>query len=152
MKKLTPLSLAIALMLSTGLGACTPTHKVHGNLIKDHQIENVAPGEDTQSDILRKLGSPTTTDPFNNNVWYYIGQETEKRGILDPEVIDERIIVVSFKDGYVDQIENVDNERLDIPYSRDETATSGNSETMLQQFLGNLGRFNTEDTGIGVDP
>lgn len=143
MKK-TPLMIT-ALLVSASLLACTPTHKVHGNFLKDHQIETVETGVDTQSDILRKLGSPTTVAPFNNNVWYYIGQETEKRGILDPEVKDERIVMVAFKNGYVDQVTDVDNQRQDIPYVRRETPTSGTEMNAIQQFLGNLGKFNAPE-------
>lgn len=144
MKK-APIIIAASFLLLSSAG-CTPTHKIHGNFLKDHQIEGVEKGTDTQSDILRKLGSPTTVAPFNNNIWYYIGQETEKRGILDPEVKEERIVMVAFKNGYVDQITDVDNERQDIPYVRRETPTSGTEMNAVQQFLGNLGKFNAPES------
>ena len=143
MNKLTLLSGATLLLL--GMGGCTPTHKVHGNLLQDYQLEKVVVGEDTQSDILVKLGSPTTVAPFNNNKWYYMGQETEKRGILDPEVKEERIVIVTFEDGKVANIEDMDKNRLDLPVVRRKTPTSGNEMTMMQQLLGNLGRFNKEE-------
>ena len=128
------------------LANCTPTKHVRGNMVQDYQLAELQPGTDTQSDILKKLGSPTTKAPFDDNVWYYLGQETEKRGILDPSVKEERIIVVSFnQDGILENLDEVDNERLDLPYVREKTPTSGNEVTVLQQFLGNLGRFNAEE-------
>ena len=39
-------------------------------------------------------------------------------------------------------IEDVDNQRIDLPYARDKTPTTGNEITAVQQLLGNLGRFN----------
>lgn len=132
------------MILGSGLSACSPTNHVRGNILHDYQLAELRVGEDTQTDVLRKIGSPTTKAPFDENRWYYIGQETEKRGILDEDVIDEKIIVVSFdENGVMQDVMNEDNERIDLPYSRRKTPTSGNEMNVLQQFLGNLGRFNT---------
>ena len=135
-------ALAAALLAGT---ACTPTVSQRGNMLEDYQIQGVTAGTHTKSDVLRLLGSPTTQSPFNENIWYYIGQETEKRGILDPKVTKERVIVVLFDEaGTVQTIHEADPSRLDIPIERDKTATHGNDMTFLQQFLGNLGRFNPQ--------
>ncbi len=95
------------------------------------------------SDVLRLIGSPTTQSTFNSNIWYYIGQETEKRGILDSKVVKERVIMISFnKDGIVETVKESTGNRTDIPYARTKTPTHGNELTFTQQLLGNLGRFN----------
>jgi len=138
--------LAFAGLSAAALAACTPTHNVRGNMLEDYQLTEVVPGVDSQTEVLRKFGSPTTKAPFNDNVWYYLGQETEKRGIMDPEILDERIVVVFFNSaGIVEKVEDVDNERVDLPYVRRKTPTSGNEITVLQQFFGNLGKFNKEE-------
>lgn len=124
--------------------ACTPVTSQHGNMLEDFQIQEVKSGEHTRSDVLRILGSPTTQSTFNPNIWYYLGQESEKRGILDQQITDERIVVVIFnEDGVVEAIQEADSERENIPYARTKTPTHGNDLTFLQQLLGNLGRFNT---------
>lgn len=126
------------------LQACTPLTSQHGNMLEDFQVSEVKAGEHTRSDVLRILGSPTTQSTFNTNVWYYLGQETQKRGILDQKVTDERVVVVMFReDGVVDAIQEVDNDRENIPYARTKTPTHGNDLTFMQQLLGNLGRFNS---------
>lgn len=136
----------LSCIVSSTLLACAPTHNVRGNIIQDYQLDEIQVGLDTQSDVLRKLGSPTTKAPFDENTWFYIGQETEKHGILDPKVTSERIIHVSFNSaGILETFQDLDTQRLDLPYVRRETPTSGNSVTALQQFLGNLGRFNRQD-------
>lgn len=130
-------------MTAALLCACTPTQNVRGNLLQDYQLAEVKAGQDTRSDVLRKPGSPTTTAPFDENVWYYLGQETEKRGILDPEVKNERVVAVVFDaDGVVTEVQDIDNDRIELPYVRRKTPTSGNEVTVMQQFLGNLGKFN----------
>jgi outer membrane protein assembly factor BamE (lipoprotein component of BamABCDE complex) len=127
-------------------GGCTPTRNIRGNILQDYQLAEVQVGVDTQSDVLHKFGSPTTKAPFDENVWYYFGQETEKRGILDPEVTSEKVIAVVFNDnGIVEHIEQVDNDRMDLPYVRRKTPTSGHEMTVMQQLLGNMGRFNKEE-------
>lgn len=135
---------AFSLLLLLFIPACTPVTSQHGNMLEDFQIQEVKAGEHTRSDVLRLLGSPTTQSTFNPNIWYYLGQESEKRGILDQQITDERIVVVMFnKDGVVDAIQEVDSERENIPYARTKTPTHGNDLTFMQQLLGNLGRFNT---------
>lgn len=125
------------------LGACTPTVTQHGNILKDEQIQEIKPGEHRRSDVLRLLGSPTTESPFDGNIWYYIGQNKEKRGILDPKVTEERIVAVRFaENGTVQSLEDIAAQRIPVPVSGDKTPTHGNEVTILQQFLGNLGKFN----------
>ena len=131
------------------LGACTPVVAQRGNLVENYQLEQLTPGESTRSDVLKVLGSPTTQSTFNQNVWYYIGQETEKKGILDPEITLERVLIVTFnEEGIVQGIEDSDGSHENIPYARDKTATHGNELTLMQQLLGNVGRFNAPQEPI----
>jgi outer membrane protein assembly factor BamE (lipoprotein component of BamABCDE complex) len=134
---------AILVTLSLTAAACTPTVNMRGNMIEDHKVAQLQKGVDTRTDVLRKMGSPTTIAPFDDSVWYYLEQKTEKRGILDDQVVDERIIVVMFDaNGVVEQINDVDNKRTPVPYVARATPTSGNEVTVMQQMLGNLGKFN----------
>ena len=126
------------------LSACTPTLAVHGNMLEDYQMKEILPGIDTREDVVRKIGSPTTVAPFNDNTWYYMGQKTEKRGVLDPKVTNERIVVVSFAaDGMVDKVIERRDGRKDIPIVQRSTPATGNEFTLMQQMLGNIGKFNS---------
>jgi outer membrane protein assembly factor BamE (lipoprotein component of BamABCDE complex) len=128
-----------------GLGACTPTQATRGNIVEDFRIAEIIPGVSGRTNVLKSLGSPTTTAPFDENVWYYIGQKTEKTGIFDPKVVDKKIVVVAFNaDGIVDSIEKVDAGQIDVPTVRRKTPTSGNEITVMQQLIGNVGRFNKQ--------
>jgi outer membrane protein assembly factor BamE (lipoprotein component of BamABCDE complex) len=139
-------SLTICTAIALSLSACAPTLAVRGNLLQDYQVASVVPGQDTQSDILRKLGSPTTKAPFDDKTWFYMGQKTEKHGILDAKIDEEKVYQVTFNEqGTVTAIQDVTQRRADIPYSRDKTPTTGSELTVAQQLLGNLGRFNKSD-------
>jgi outer membrane protein assembly factor BamE (lipoprotein component of BamABCDE complex) len=125
------------------LSACTPTQTTRGNMPEAYRIAQVEPGVSTRSEVMRLLGSPTTQAPFDENVWYYLGQKMEKRGVFDPKVVDEQIVVVAFDpEGIVDVVEELDTRRMDIPKVRRKTHTGGNEVTFIQQLLGNVGRFN----------
>ena len=140
-----------------GLSACTPMKAVRGNLVDDDRLAVVTPGTSTQSDVVRALGSPTTTDPFDANIWYYIGEKTEKKGILDPKVTDERIVRAVFdgQTGVLTSIAPLDTARVDIPINKSITPTSGSEMTAVQQVMGNLGKFNknapVNPTSMGRD-
>lgn len=141
--------------LLAGLSACSPTKATRGNLVDDYRMAEVVPGTSTQSDLIRVLGSPTAQDPFDPNVWYYIGQKTEKRGILDPKVVSEKIVRATFDPatGILTDISQIDNKRNDIPINPRTTPTSGNELTAVQQVLGNLGKFNkATDPGNPATP
>jgi outer membrane protein assembly factor BamE (lipoprotein component of BamABCDE complex) len=151
----------IFLLLSAcfALSACTPTVANRGNLVETYQLQEVIPGQDSRDDVTRKIGSPTTIAPFDTNTWYYMGQRTSKKAMLDPKITRERIIVVTFaNDGYVDKIVERRDGRQEIPIVSRKTPTTGNEFTFMQQMLGNLGRFNsakgsaaTTATGGGIN-
>lgn len=142
MKKFLFLGMTAAL-----LSACTPTVNKRGNMVDDFQLKQVTPGVHTRTDVLKIMGSPTTIAPFDDNLWYYIGQETEKRGILDEDITAERIIGVKFDEqGNVVKVQEMKNDRLAIPIERDKTPTFGNDLTFTQQLLGNLGKFNAPES------
>ena len=131
------------------LTACTPTQATRGNIVEDYRLSDITPGISNKTNVLQTLGSPTTQAPFDDNVWYYMGQKTEKRGIFDPKVVEEKIVVVAFDaEGIVQQAEVIDADRIDVPRVRDKTPTGGNEVSAIQQIFGNLGKFNkpAEDT------
>ncbi len=125
------------------LGACSPTQATRGNIVEDYRIAEIVPGVSTRTNVLKSLGSPSTEAAFDENVWYYIGQKTEQRGIFDPKVVDKKIVVVAFTpEGVVQTIQKLDADHIDVPHVRRKTPTSGNENTVMQQLLGNVGRFN----------
>lgn len=125
------------------LMACTPTQSNRGNIVDDFRMKEITPGISTRNNVLKSLGSPTTTAPFDDNTWYYIGQKMEKKGIFDPEVTEEKVVVVAFNnEGIVETLEEINSERLDVPKIRRKTKTGGNEVSILEQVLGNVGRFN----------
>ncbi|HJO97471.1 MAG TPA: outer membrane protein assembly factor BamE, partial [Rhodospirillales bacterium] len=78
-----------------------------------------------------------------DKVWYYISRKTEKFAFLDEKIVDQQVIAVYF--GERDQVQAVHR------YNRDDlrevgmvdrtTPTAGKDLSILDQLLGNFGRF-----------
>jgi len=151
MKKQYALLFAVIACFSV-ISACTPTQSNRGNLVEDFRMNEVVPGVSTRQNVLKSLGSPTTTAPFDDNTWYYIGQKMEKKGVFDPKVTEERIVVAQFDEaGILQRLEEIDNQRQNVPTVDRETPTGGNEITALEQILGNVGKFNKQSGGSAVD-
>ena len=141
--KILTLPFTVLLLASITVSACTPTRSTRGNIVDDFRMEEITLGISTKNNVLKSLGSPTTKAAFDENVWYYIGQKMKKKGIFDPEVVEEKVVLVAFDDkGIVQKMEEVDANRMEVPKSRDKTYTGGNDVSVVEQLLGNVGRFN----------
>lgn len=141
------ISLILPIIISCGIiASCSPVQTTRGNIVEDFRMTEITPGISTRNNVLKSLGSPTTQSPFDENIWYYIGQKMEKKGIFDNKVVDEKVIMVTFnEEGIVQTMDKIDSERMDIPKVRRKTKTGGNEITILEQVLGNVGRFNKSE-------
>ncbi len=152
MKKTSLLLLSVALISPILTSACTPTKNNRGNMVENFRMAEITLGVSTRTNVLKSLGSPTTKAPFDENVWYYIGQKMEKKGIFDPKVVEEKVIVVAFDEaGIVQTMEEIDSNRINVPKVERKTHTGGNDVTVLEQLLGNVGKFNTPENTSAVD-
>ncbi|MEX2618115.1 MAG: outer membrane protein assembly factor BamE [Alphaproteobacteria bacterium] len=134
----------IALVLvATALSACAPRVAVRGNLPRAEQLEKIVVGEQTREDVLEILGSPSTLGVFDDKIWYYISRKTEKLAFFDEEVVDQQVVAIYFDDqNTVQAIQQYDRDDLrEIDMVERETPTSGNELSIIEQFLGNIGRF-----------
>lgn len=133
--------LAAGLVLA--LGACEQTVQVRGNMPLDEDLARINPGKHSRNDVARLLGSPSAVSTFQDSKWYYIGQKTSDFAFFAPEVLERKVVVVSFDDsGNVAQTETLtlaDSQDID-PIDR-KTPTEGKELNFFQQIFGNLGRF-----------
>ena len=137
------------LMLAAGLAvmvaACSPVLATRGNLIDDERFAQIAVGRSTVNDVANLFGSPTTVSTFDQRTWYYIGQRTEKLAFFDPDIVERRVVRVEFTEtGIVSRIDELDlDDAQAVELVERETPTLGRRLTVLEQLLGNFGRFNT---------
>ena len=125
------------------LSACESRLDTRGNLLDPELVVEITPGEQTRDEVAAILGSPSSITPFGSDTWYYISQRTETFTFLAPKVTERKILVVKFdKDGKVAKVDTVGLEAGQVinPIQR-KTMTHGNKMTVIEQMVGNLGRF-----------
>ena len=139
-------SVKFAVIMALALGACSPTVVTRGNLISPAKFQQVQPGISTRADVAQLWGPPTTTSPFDQNIWYYIGETTAQKGIFAPEVEKRRMIRVKFDpigNDTVVEVADIDPKQAkDVQLVSRTPSTAGKEFTILQQFIGNLGKYN----------
>lgn len=136
-------SAVLGTVLALGLAACDTPVQVRGHVTDMESIESIKAGEYSQEDVLALLGTPSTVSTFDDKTWYYIGHRATQFAFQHPEVFERNVVVVSFDDtGFVreKQVYSLADGREIEPIAR-ETPTEGRDFTILQQFLGNLGRL-----------
>ena len=137
-------------MLLAGMAAalllvgCTPRIDQRGNKPDEEQVTQINPGVDDKTRVAELIGTPSTVSTFSDKTWYYISKRTETTAFLDPDVTDQEILAIQFDDSGI--VENMrvygQEDGRTIAYVDRTTPTEGNELTLIQQLLGNLGRFN----------
>lgn len=130
-------------VLVLGLGACEQTIQVRGNMPLEEDLARISPGVHSRSDVARLLGSPSTVSTFEDNKWYYIGQKTTEFAFFTPEVLERKVVVVSFNEaGTVAETTTIGlDSGQDIDPVDRVTPTEGRKLNVFQEIFGNIGRF-----------
>ena len=133
--------------IAIGLGACAQDISVRGNMPQDADLDRITPGVHSRNDVARLLGSPSTVSTFQDSKWYYIGHKSTEFAFFAPEVLERKVVVVSFNDaGTVEETKTIslsDGQDID-PVDR-VTPTEGRKPNFLQEIFGNIGRFGSPD-------
>lgn len=128
------------------LGACSPDIQVNGNLPEAETVAEIRAGVHDREQVSGLLGSPSVVSTFNDRQWYYIGQRSTQFAFLNPDLLERRILVVSFDaNGVVNDTRSytLEDGRVIDPVSRI-TPTEGRELTLIQQLFGNVGRFGSD--------
>jgi len=127
-----------------GLAACSPTIQQEGNVPDADQVVQINPGVDDKNRVTQLLGSPSSVSAFQDRTWYYISRRTETTAFFNPQVVEQEVLAVTFDAQNIVQdmkVYGLEKGRTVAMVDR-VTPTYGNDLTLVQQVLGNLGRFN----------
>ena len=155
MRRTAPLALAGALALSAlALGGCENTVYQRGFAATPGSVEKLEVGAQSREDVVRLIGSPSAVATFNPNIWYYISQTQEYWAYTRPKISSQNVIQVTFSEaGRIEAIKNFDlKDAQDIQMVQRITPTSGKELTILEQVLGNVGRFTGPKQQGGSNP
>lgn len=128
--------------------ACT-TPVNHGHIRDEEALKTIKPGTTTKDEVQQALGSPSSESSFGLVTWYYVSSTKNVRSILAPKIKEQNVTEVAFDgSGVVSSVKEytlADGKKLDIV--KRVTPTEGQQLGFFEQALGNLGRFNKDDTG-----
>ncbi len=149
------LGAVLAGALSGSLAAgCAATVDVGGHLVDPDAVKEIKPGTTDRRKVVDILGTPSAKATFDDDTWYYVGDRTETVAFLTPKLLERKILVVRFDAaGTVAQLSQLDaSQGREIALIDRVTPTKGKELGLLEQFLGNLGRFSTNEGAEGLGP
>ena len=136
-------ALTIWILSLAALGACTKDIDARGNQPTNLALTKLAPGEQTRQDVRNILGSPATMSVFDNETWYYISSQTTQYAFYPVEELERTVYAVHFdKRGILSEVAKLDQrDGREITIVSRETPTKGREFSLIEQLIGNLGRF-----------
>lgn len=135
-----------ALVPAVLLAGCVAQVNSHGEHVDPDRLQAVRPGVQNRDDVARVLGSPASTSAFGDESWYYISDTIKTYSIFDSDVTERQVVTVRFdQQGIVKEVDMFGLERgREVELVDRETPSFGESGSLLDQFMGNIGRFNAD--------
>jgi outer membrane protein assembly factor BamE (lipoprotein component of BamABCDE complex) len=132
------------LLAGLALIGCVPQVSNHGYRFDEASLAQIEPGQTTRDQVQQLLGSPSALTTFDGSVWYYVSQRTERISFYQEDVVNQDVVAIGFDDrGTVTSVERHGLERAhEVSLVERETPTAGSELSALEQFIGNIGRFN----------
>jgi outer membrane protein assembly factor BamE (lipoprotein component of BamABCDE complex) len=141
--------LGLGCLAALALSACELPVQVHGNLPDDSTLARIEPGKQGRADVVNLLGPPSVRSNFQDSTWYYVGQKQTQFAFFAPDIKERNVLVLTFDEGdrlTGKQLYTMADAR-DVNTVDRITPTEGRDLTILQQLLGNVGRFNDAPEG-----
>lgn len=134
------------LAISLTLSACTGRVNVRGNKPDPDILSEIIEEKYSRAEVEQLIGTPSSVAVFSNETWLYISKTTETWAFLEPEVLEQTVVVIQFDDN--DQVASVDTLGIEdgriVSLNENATPTLGNDLSAIEQLLNNMGRFNKE--------
>lgn len=138
-----------AVLLALAVSGCgtdnifTHAPQTRGNKVDLDVLAQLVPGTSSRADASALLGSPTAHATFDDNTWIYIGEVTRPVVGGTLKVQDQEVVVLTFDQGGT--LRNVEKraqeDSAQVAVVSRTTPSPGNDASLLQQLLGNVGRF-----------
>jgi outer membrane protein assembly factor BamE (lipoprotein component of BamABCDE complex) len=137
------LATAGAALAMLGLAGCETNVAQRGFAGTPGSVEKLEVKTQSREDVVRLIGSPSTIATFNPNVWYYVAQKQEQFAFFKAHIVDQKVLQLTFNDeGRLQTIKSYDLANAqDVRMVSRITPTAGKELTVLEQIMGNVGKF-----------
>nr|WP_242010459.1 outer membrane protein assembly factor BamE [Acetobacter musti] len=128
----------------SGCSVFQSTPMPRGSLIEADDYKQLKPGSSNRADALDLLGSPTARATFDDNTWIYISMMTVPQPANFPKITKQQIVVLNFDPaGKLRTVRTLNLKDAKHPgMIQDTTPTPGTKINVIQEILGNVGRYN----------
>jgi outer membrane protein assembly factor BamE (lipoprotein component of BamABCDE complex) len=137
------LGLIAALLMLAGCSFFQAPSQSRGNKIDPDALKELTPGTSTRADATALLGSPTAKATFDDNSWIYISETTRPRIARTQGVLNQNVVVLTFNtQGVLQDVKRLnEDDSLPVTVVSRVTPSPGSESSVMQQLLGNIGRF-----------
>jgi outer membrane protein assembly factor BamE (lipoprotein component of BamABCDE complex) len=141
--------LALAGIAAALVAGCAATRDFHGYVPDQALATDVQPAVDTRSTVLARLGTPSTTSIFNDDLWVYMSSTRELLTFYYPKVVAREIVAIQFdEDDVVSDVLVYDvNDGRTLAYNSRVTPTRGRELGILEQLFGTIGNLRNQLPG-----
>jgi outer membrane protein assembly factor BamE (lipoprotein component of BamABCDE complex) len=141
--------IALAGIAAALMAGCAATRDFHGYVPDQALATDVQPSVDTRSTVLARLGTPSTTSIFNDNLWVYMSSTRELLTFYYPKVVAREIVAIQFdEDDVVSDVLVYDvNDGRTLSYNSRVTPTRGRELGILEQLFGTIGSLRNQLPG-----
>jgi outer membrane protein assembly factor BamE (lipoprotein component of BamABCDE complex) len=131
------------------LVGCGPPVDLRGNDPDKSAMAAIRPGVTDKASVTKLLGSPSSVATFDPNTWYYISEQTQDIAFFKPALRDEKVVTISFDNkGVVQRVAYLGmKQHEDVEPNPDATPAPGREFSVLEQLIGNFGRFSSPQGG-----
>jgi outer membrane protein assembly factor BamE (lipoprotein component of BamABCDE complex) len=138
---------ALAIMLA----GCAVSEDQRGHLPDPDRLAQIQPGVTTKEQVVKILGTPSSSSTFDDDVWYYISRKTKQIAFFSPTVLDQQVYIVDFDSQGV--VKDLGHKTLadaeNITPAPGATPAPGRELSFMEQLIGNIGRFGGSKASAG---
>lgn len=129
------------------LGACTAQYQTHGYMPPEEDLQQILPGVDTRASVEDLVGVPTTSGVTRDSGFYYIETEMKRFAWQAPEVVDRRVLAITFGEGEV--VDNIVTYGLEdgrvVPIQKRVTVSGDGEIGFIRRLFGNIGGLSLDN-------
>lgn len=136
-------SFALLLACLLIMASCTPIQAQRGQMVSDEEEGRLIVGTTAKPEVLAALGTPTSVSTFDEKIWYYVGEDTSEVGIHGVKTDARRVLVLRFDESGVLQDKKIlgKEDGQSVAMRPNSTKVLSREPTVIQQLIGNVGRF-----------
>lgn len=134
-----------AMLVLAAVAGCVVKESQHGHQLPQGIVAALQEPNVTQDRVVQMLGTPSSESAFEPGTWYYISEVQQGYAFFQPEVVERSVLILRFNQNRVlDSISTLSKEDgSEVTLVSRETPTEGHRLNLLEQLIGNIGRFNT---------